>query len=90
MENFIYRSVTVLPSEEFRVKYKMDPNVTEKFGGVITCRSSPTVHPIPNFIPNLSAPNFTDLSNVSLTPPLPPRCQEAPPHPTSHLSFISL
>jgi len=86
MENSIYRPVTVLPSGEFWVKYTTNPNVAEKLGGVLTCRSSSTMHPIPNFISNLSALNFKNTSNNNLLPPLPPRCQEVPPHPTSHLS----
>jgi len=84
MVNFVYRSVTVSPSGELMAKYTLDPNVAENFGGVLTCRTSNSVHLIPSFFPDLSAQKYYPHQRT-IVPPLPPSNTEVPSRPTSHL-----
>jgi hypothetical protein len=71
MKNFIYRSATVSPSGKIKIRFTTNPKVAEKLGGVLTCRSSSTVHPIPNIYPNLPALEFFINSEATSFPPLP-------------------
>jgi len=53
------------------MRFTTDPIVAEKLGGLLTCRSSYEVHPIPDFISNLPAQKFFINSEANSFPPLP-------------------
>jgi len=72
MRGFIYKSTKILPSGKISMKLTTNPKIAEKLGGVLTCRSSFSVHPISKFSKNLSAKKNGDnitsfLSSSSLT-----------------------
>jgi hypothetical protein len=71
MKNFVYKSVTVSSSGKVHLKFTTNPIVAEKLGGVLTCRSSSEVHPVPNIISNLPAQKFFINSEANSFPPLP-------------------
>ncbi len=58
MEKIILKSTTILPSEILWVDNKIHPSVADKLGGVLMCRLSSNLHPIPIFYQNLSALTF--------------------------------
>jgi len=62
MRNFIYRSTKLSPTGKLWVKFTTNPQIAEKLGGVITCRSNSSVHPNPHFFTDKTAqpsnPNF--------------------------------
>lgn len=55
MRGFVYRSTKVLPFGNLWVKFTTNPKIAETLGGVLTCRSSYDVHPIPSLLKNLAA-----------------------------------
>jgi len=73
MKSYIHRLKTVQPAEKICVKNKINLKVFEKIGGILMCRSSLKVHPIPDSIQTLSALFLTIPSYTNSTPHLPIR-----------------
>jgi len=71
MKSFIHRALINLPFEKLWVKYNINLNVVENLGGTLMYRSNSNMHPIPNFIKNLSVLFLTIPSNLSLLSPHP-------------------
>jgi hypothetical protein len=69
MKSFIHRALITLPFEKLWVKYNTNLNVVEKLGGILTYRSNSNVHPIPNFIKNISVLFLAIPSNLGLHHP---------------------
>ena len=69
MISFINRALIKLPFEKLLVKYNANLNVVEKLGGILTYRSNSNVHPIPNFLKNISVLLLTIPSNLGLHHP---------------------
>jgi hypothetical protein len=84
MKGFIYRSINFLPSGKILVRFTNDPFIAKKFGGVLTCRSSSSVHPNPKFNFGLTARKKYPSRKKSIPPQQKPH--EVPTHPISHLS----
>jgi hypothetical protein len=58
MKTIILKSSTVLLSEILWVNNEINPSVADIYGGVLMCRISSNLHPIPIFYPYLSALTF--------------------------------